>query len=171
MRCSKPPRSTRFSSVTESKATSDKPIWAVSARTASRTSASPSGLSFGVAAFGPSCFYRSMRVGPEGHVDHVLPWSKVGLDGLANLVSACPSGNTSKSQLLPTRSHVFRALGRGRGPITELAASIDWQCSSIEWSRLREVCLPANPRAPQYGWSETRSRLCSLISLGYRGTG
>jgi 5-methylcytosine-specific restriction endonuclease McrA len=79
-----------------------------------------------IEAFGPSCFYCSTRVGPEVHVDHVLPWSRVGIDGLANLVLACPSCNTSKSHLLPARSHVLRALDRGRAHITELAASIDW---------------------------------------------
>ena len=65
-------------------------------------------------------------MGSDAHVDHVLPWSRVGIDGLANLVLACPSCNTSKSQLLPERLHVLRALDRGRDPITELAASIDW---------------------------------------------
>ncbi|MDI9927407.1 HNH endonuclease signature motif containing protein [Rhodococcus sp. IEGM 1341] len=79
-----------------------------------------------IEAFGPSCFYCSTRVGAEAHVDHVLPWSRVGIDGLANLVLACPSCNISKSQLLPARSHVLRALDRGREPIAELAASIDW---------------------------------------------
>ncbi|OZE36157.1 MULTISPECIES: HNH endonuclease [unclassified Rhodococcus (in: high G+C Gram-positive bacteria)] len=79
-----------------------------------------------IQAFGPSCFYCSTRVGPEAHVDHVLPWSRVGIDGLANLVLACPSCNTSKSQLLPARPHVLRALDRGRDSITELAATIDW---------------------------------------------
>lgn len=79
-----------------------------------------------IEAFGPSCFYCSTRVGQEAHVDHVLPWSRVGIDGLANLVLACPSCNTSKSQLLPAPSHVLRALNRGRDPINELAQSIDW---------------------------------------------
>ncbi|MFI7171660.1 HNH endonuclease [Rhodococcoides fascians] len=79
-----------------------------------------------IEAFGPTCFYCSARVGSDAHVDHVLPWSRVGIDGLANLVLACPSCNTSKSQLLPERSHVLRALDRGRDSITELAASIDW---------------------------------------------
>nr|WP_314144381.1 HNH endonuclease signature motif containing protein [uncultured Rhodococcus sp.] len=79
-----------------------------------------------IEAFGPSCFYCSTRVGTEAHVDHVLPWSRVGIDGLANLVLACPSCNTSKCQLLPARSHVLRALDRGCDSITELAATIDW---------------------------------------------
>lgn len=79
-----------------------------------------------IEAFGPSCFYCSTRVGPEAHVDHVLPWSRVGINGLANLVLACPSCDTSKSQLLPARSHVVRALDRGPESITDLATSIDW---------------------------------------------
>ncbi|MGB7364437.1 MAG: HNH endonuclease [Rhodococcus sp. (in: high G+C Gram-positive bacteria)] len=76
--------------------------------------------------FGPTCFYCRRRVGDDVHVDHVLPWSRVGIDGLANLVLACPGCNTSKSQLLPDRSHVSRALGRGRPALDELADRIDW---------------------------------------------
>lgn len=79
-----------------------------------------------IEAFDPSCFYCSTRVGPEAHVDHVLPRSRVGLDGLPNLVLACPSCDISRSQLLPARSHVARALDRGREPITDLATWIDW---------------------------------------------
>lgn len=76
--------------------------------------------------FGATCFYCSQRVKDNAHVDHVLPWSRVGLDGLANLVLACPSCNSSKSQLLPARAHVQRALGRGRARLTDLATSIEW---------------------------------------------
>ncbi|WP_188543691.1 HNH endonuclease [Rhodococcoides trifolii] len=77
-------------------------------------------------AFGDRCFYCATRLGPAAHVDHVLPWSRVGIDGLTNLVLACPRCNTSKSQLLPDRAHVDRALDRGRAVLDELAARIEW---------------------------------------------
>ncbi|GAB91496.1 HNH endonuclease [Gordonia rhizosphera] len=77
-------------------------------------------------AFGSSCFYCDARLRTERHVDHVLPWSRVGLDGMSNLVLSCQSCNSSKSDLLPDHTHVRRALGRGRVVLDELADSIDW---------------------------------------------
>ncbi|MEE3851795.1 HNH endonuclease [Gordonia sp. LSe1-13] len=76
--------------------------------------------------FGPHCFYCSARLTATRHVDHVLPWSRVGIDGLANLVLACPSCNSNKSDLLPSPTHVDRALGRGQHLLDELAAGINW---------------------------------------------
>ncbi len=76
--------------------------------------------------FGPHCFYCDARLTTTRHVDHVLPWSRVGIDGLANLVLACPSCNSNKSDLLPSPTHVGRALDRGRSVLDALAADINW---------------------------------------------
>ncbi|GAB91539.1 HNH endonuclease [Gordonia rhizosphera] len=78
--------------------------------------------------FGPQCFYCSTRLTATRHVDHVLPWSRVGIDGLANLVLACPSCNSNKSDLLPSPTHVDHALGRGQSVLDALAADINWPC-------------------------------------------
>jgi hypothetical protein len=40
-------------------------------------------------AFGPHCFYCGAHLPTNNPIDHVLPWSLVGIDGLANLVLAC----------------------------------------------------------------------------------
>ncbi len=40
-------------------------------------------------AYGPHCFYCGTYLPVSNPVDHVLPWSLVGIDGLANLVLAC----------------------------------------------------------------------------------
>lgn len=74
--------------------------------------------------FGPRCFYCDAPT--SQHVDHVLPWSRVGLDGLANLVLACAACNLNKSQLLPEPAIVVRALDRGRNRLTEIADAIAW---------------------------------------------
>ena len=46
---------------------------------------------------GARCFYCGINLKNAGTVDHVLPWSRIGLDGLTNLVLACRRCNTDKS--------------------------------------------------------------------------
>lgn len=76
--------------------------------------------------FGNDCFYCNARLRARRHVDHVLPWSRTGIDGLANLVLSCQPCNTSKSDVLPAPFYVVRVLDRGRDVIDALAESIRW---------------------------------------------
>ncbi len=41
------------------------------------------------ATFGAQCFYCGTHLHPDNPIDHVLPWSLVGIGGLTNLVPAC----------------------------------------------------------------------------------
>lgn len=79
-------------------------------------------------AFGLKCFYCGRPLTDQAQVDHILPWSKVAIDGLANLVLACARCNLSKSDRLPSPTHVQRALARGRPLLDEISATIDWPC-------------------------------------------
>ncbi len=65
-------------------------------------------------AFGPHCFYCGTHFRPDNPIDHVLPWSLVGIDGLANLVLACRRCNGDKSGALPAMAIVDRVLDRHR---------------------------------------------------------
>lgn len=47
------------------------------------------------------CYYCGVKVGDTYHVDHVVPLSRGGSDDPGNLVIACVSCNTSKSDKLP----------------------------------------------------------------------
>lgn len=78
------------------------------------------------AAFGPHCFYCSRHLPADNPVDHVLPWSLVGIDGLANLVLACAPCNGDKSGALPAVSIVDRVLGRDRDMLEQIASEIQW---------------------------------------------
>lgn len=78
------------------------------------------------AAFGPRCFYCEAALPADSPVDHVLPWSRVGIDGLANLVLACRRCNGDKLHALPSVELVDRALGRDRRTLEEIATSIEW---------------------------------------------
>lgn len=61
-------------------------------------------------AFGSSCFCCDRQLSAKRHVDHVLPWSRVGIDGLTNLALTCERCDSSKSGL-PTATYawVFRS--------------------------------------------------------------
>ncbi|GAA2531816.1 HNH endonuclease [Mycolicibacterium diernhoferi] len=77
-------------------------------------------------AFGPHCFYCRARLPVDNPIDHVLPWSLVGIDGLANLVLACARCNTDKRHALPAVDIVDRVLGRDRDALEQIADQIRW---------------------------------------------
>ncbi len=76
--------------------------------------------------FGPHCFYCGTHLPMNNPVDHVLPWSLVGIDGLANLVLACARCNGDKSGALPAIAIVERALKRDRDVLEQIASEIHW---------------------------------------------
>lgn len=77
-------------------------------------------------AFGPHCFYCGLHLPVGSPVDHVFPWSLVGIDGLANLVLACAKCNGDKSGALPAVEIVGRVLERDRELLEEIAREIQW---------------------------------------------
>jgi 5-methylcytosine-specific restriction endonuclease McrA len=83
-------------------------------------------------AFGAQCFYCHKRIASE--VDHVLPWSRVYVDSLANLVQACRRCNGDKSGMVPAPEHVEAALNRDRSLLGEIAEDLNWP-TELEWVR------------------------------------
>jgi HNH endonuclease len=77
-------------------------------------------------AFGPHCFYCGTHLAANNPIDHVLPWSLVGIDGLSNLVLACARCNGDKSGALPAVMIVDRVLERDREVLEEIAAELQW---------------------------------------------
>jgi hypothetical protein len=77
-------------------------------------------------AFGPHCFYCGTHLAVNNPIDHVLPWSLVGIDGLANLVLACACCNGDKSGALPAVAIVDRVLDRDRKVLEQIASEIQW---------------------------------------------
>jgi hypothetical protein len=77
-------------------------------------------------AFGPHCFYCATHLPVNNPVDHVLPWSMAGIDGLANLVLACARCNGDKSGALPAIAIVDRVLERDRDVLEQIASAIQW---------------------------------------------
>lgn len=77
-------------------------------------------------AFGPVCFYCDASLPADNPVDHVLPWARLGIDGLANIVLACRRCNNSKLHSLPAVTHVDRTLSRDKSTLEQVASSILW---------------------------------------------
>jgi HNH endonuclease len=77
-------------------------------------------------AFGPHCFYCGTHLPANNPIDHVLPWSLVGIDGLSNLVLACARCNGDKSGALPAVGIVERVLRRERDVLEEIASALEW---------------------------------------------
>src|SRR5215208_3276889 len=73
-------------------------------------------------AFGPHCFYCRTHLPANNPIDHVLPWSLVGIDGLSNMVLACARCNGDKSGALPAVGIVDQVLQRDRAVLEQLAA-------------------------------------------------
>ncbi|WP_432501907.1 HNH endonuclease [Kineococcus arenarius] len=72
------------------------------------------------------CFYCAGTLRTGTHVDHVLPWSRVALDGVVNLVAADARCNLAKSATLPAVDHVVRALARPDGDLHAVAGPLRW---------------------------------------------
>ncbi len=77
-------------------------------------------------AFGAHCFYCGTHLPANNPVDHVLPWSLVGIDGLSNLVLACARCNGDKSGALPSVGIVDRVLGRELAVLEDIASELQW---------------------------------------------
>ncbi|MCV7100120.1 HNH endonuclease [Mycobacterium palustre] len=77
-------------------------------------------------AFGAHCFYCGSHLHANNPIDHVLPWSLVGIDGPANLVLACSRCNGDKGNLLPAVDIVDRVLARDRQVLDDIAAELQW---------------------------------------------
>lgn len=58
------------------------------------------------------CFYCGKPCGDAAQVDHVIPWSRCGLDDLSNLVLTDSACNNDKSATLPIAELVLRAASR-----------------------------------------------------------
>lgn len=87
-------------------------------------------------AFGAHCFYCHAVLRDNDPIDHVLPWSLVGIDGLANLVLACDRCNGDKRHALPALDIVDRVLDRDQHVLEQIAAKIHW---STEHERVVDV--------------------------------
>lgn len=82
------------------------------------------------------CFYCNAPLGRLVHIDHVIPWSRCGLDDLANLVAADPGCNQRKADYLPAEPVLCAATGREG--LDAIADRLGWE---LVPSRVRSTGL------------------------------
>jgi 5-methylcytosine-specific restriction endonuclease McrA len=111
-------------------------------------------------AFGPHCFYCGTHLPPNNPVDHVLPWSLVGIDGLSNLVLACARCNGDKSGALPALAIVDRVLERKRDVLEDIAAGLQWPTQHERVAAAaRGIYRGQPPGVPTWSGYKRRERL------------
>ncbi len=58
------------------------------------------------------CFYCHDRIAAKREIDHFIPWTHSGDDGLDNLVAACHHCNNTKRATLPGPDHLAQLINR-----------------------------------------------------------
>ena len=111
-------------------------------------------------AFGPHCFYCGTHLPANNPIDHVLPWSLVGIDGLSNLVLACARCNGDKSGALPAVTIVDRVLRRERDSCwSRSPPSCSGRPSMTGWWPRPAVSIAGNQRVCRRGLGTDEQRL------------
>jgi hypothetical protein len=103
------------------------------------------------------CFYCDERLSsPE--VDHFLPWARVALDAIENLVVAHETCNGRKNDHLAAATHLkqWRArLDDAQVPLTQIANSVKWESSPTRTIGVaRALYLPIRAGARVWSFSE-----------------
>jgi hypothetical protein len=110
--------------------------------------------------WGDKCFYCNKRHAIE--VDHVLPWSRSHIDGLANLVQACRKCNGDKADSLPAPQHVTKALARGEAVLKQIADTINWTADYDDVRSMARGLYLSTPEHSQTWLSVDQTELLDL---------
>ena len=110
-------------------------------------------------AFGPHCFYCDAPLATGSPIDHVLPWSQVGIDGLANLVLACARCNGDKGGAMPAIGIVDRVLGRDLAVLEQISAELAWPVQRDRVIAAARGLYRGNPGIPTWAGFKHSVRL------------
>ena len=95
-----------------------------------------------------SCFYCHTPIGRDREIDHFIPWTHSGDDGLDNLVAACHRCNNSKRATLAGPGHLAEIVGRNRDWDHDLAALSAERRWPRDAGRTRRITRAAYLRSP-----------------------
>lgn len=95
-----------------------------------------------------TCFYCSASIARNREIDHFVPWSQSGDDGLLNLVAACRECNSNKRSILAGPDHLESILARNEGwaaDLSSLANERNWPCDVQRSSRVVRAAYLGSP--------------------------
>jgi hypothetical protein len=110
-------------------------------------------------AFGPYCFYCDAPLVVSNPIDHVLPWSLVGINGLANLVLACARCNGDKGGAMPAVGIVDRVLGRDLAVLERISSELAWPLQRDRVIDAARGLYRGNPGIPTWAGFKQSVRL------------
>jgi 5-methylcytosine-specific restriction endonuclease McrA len=94
------------------------------------------------------CFYCGARIGVKREIDHFIPWSHSGDDGLDNLVAACHRCNSSKKAALPGPDHLADLTERNQWwslDLTDLSKERRWPRDHERSTRIARAAYLRSP--------------------------
>jgi HNH endonuclease len=97
---------------------------------------------------GGACFYCGTPVARNREIDHFIPWSHSGDDGLDNLVAACRRCNNGKRATLPGPAHLTGLLARNQKwdrDLSALAAERRWPRDQPRSQRIAQAAYLRSP--------------------------
>lgn len=95
-----------------------------------------------------ACFYCRTRIARGREVDHFIPWSYSGDDGIDNLVAACQRCNNRKRAALPGPGHLADLLDRNRASHDRLDAVAESRRWPRDDARSLRIARTAYLRSP-----------------------
>lgn len=94
------------------------------------------------------CFYCRSSVGRAREIDHFVPWSQSGDDGLFNLVASCSRCNSSKSSILAGADFLESLIDRNEAwssDIAGLATERAWPADRSRSNRITRSAYLSSP--------------------------
>lgn len=94
------------------------------------------------------CFYCETGIGRNREIDHFVPWSQSGDDGLFNLVAACRGCNNRKRSILAGPGFLERLADRNStwvGDLDSLADERSWPADRLRSARITRAAYLNSP--------------------------
>lgn len=94
------------------------------------------------------CFYCETSIGKNREIDHFVPWSQSGDDGLFNLVAACSKCNNSKRSILAGPDFLEAVIDRNQSWASDIASMATERAWPADRNRSNRITRAAYLNSP-----------------------
>lgn len=95
------------------------------------------------------CFYCETSIGKNREIDHFVPWSQSGDDGLFNLVAACSDCNNSKRSILAGPDFLEALIDRNQSWTSDLSSLATERAWPADRGRSHRITRAAYLNSPE----------------------